>query len=114
MAEIEKIVRKFRSHAEADAAQVEQDMRLTPEQRIEILLELQHWHNPHAAELRFERVYRIIPLRGEESRLESPVETDVGEDTELLVSDLAVGAAVPGVTGDVSTVGDVLGSEEKQ
>jgi len=62
MEEMEKIVRKFRSHAEADAAEVEQDMRLTPEQRIQILLDLQHWNNPHAATQRFERIYRITQL----------------------------------------------------
>lgn len=56
------VVRKFGSHEEADAADVEEDLRLTPAQRIQILLDLQAWKNPDADTQRFERVYRITQL----------------------------------------------------
>lgn len=59
---MEKVVRKFASHDEADAADAERDLRLTPEQRIQILLDLQAWKNPDAAAQRFARVYRITQL----------------------------------------------------
>jgi hypothetical protein len=59
---MEKVVRIFRSHEEADAADIEEDLRSTPEQRIDTVLELQTWMYPDAAEQRFERVYRITQL----------------------------------------------------
>lgn len=62
MKRMEKVVRKFSSHEKADAADAEEDLRLTPGQRIQILLELQAWNNPDAAAQRFARVYRIVQL----------------------------------------------------
>ena len=59
---MEKIVRTFSSFAEADAADVEEDLRMAPEQRIAILLELQERMYPDAAKQRFERVYRVTEL----------------------------------------------------
>ena len=59
---MEMVVRKFASHEEADAADVEEDLRLTPAQRIQILLDLQAWKNPDADTQRVERVYRITQL----------------------------------------------------
>jgi len=59
---MERVVRKFRSHEEAAAAEAEEDLRFTPEQRIQILLDLQAWTHPDAAAQRFERVYRITQL----------------------------------------------------
>jgi hypothetical protein len=56
---MEKAVRTFTSFGEADAADVEEDLRLSPERRIAILLELQEWVYPDAAQQRFARVYRI-------------------------------------------------------
>jgi hypothetical protein len=56
---VEKVVRIFSSFEEADAADVAEDLRTTPEQRIAILLELQERMYPDAAEQRFERVCRI-------------------------------------------------------
>ncbi len=56
---MDKIVRKFSSHEAADAADAEEDLRLSPAQRIQILLDLQAWKNPDAAAQRFARIYRI-------------------------------------------------------
>jgi hypothetical protein len=39
MREMEKVVRIVRSHEEADAADVEEDLRSTPEQRIDTVLD---------------------------------------------------------------------------
>ena len=61
---MEKVVRKFNSFEEADAADAREDLRLTPEQRIEILFELQERGYADAAQQRFERVYRITELQG--------------------------------------------------
>ena len=47
---------------EADAANVEDDLRIPREQRIDILLQLQERMYPDAAEQRFTRVYRITQL----------------------------------------------------
>ena len=59
---VEKVVRIFHSFEEADAADVEEDLRLSPEERIAILLELQARMYPDAAEQRLTRVYRITQL----------------------------------------------------
>lgn len=56
---MEKAVRIFHSFEAADDADVEEDLRLNPEQRIETLLELQKWIYPDAAAQGFVRVYRI-------------------------------------------------------
>ncbi len=42
------VVRKFNSFAEADLADVAEDLLSTPEQRINIVLELQAWYQPDA------------------------------------------------------------------
>ena len=52
---VEKRVAKFRSFEEADKADREFYKRLTPEERLEILLELLN----HAPEQRLERVCRV-------------------------------------------------------
>lgn len=62
MKTVEKVVRIFRSFKDADAADVEEDLRFTPEKRIHLLLELQAWTHPDAAAQRFARVYRIAKL----------------------------------------------------
>lgn len=59
---VEKVVRKFNSFEEADAADVEADLRRPREQRIDILLALQERMYPDAAEQGFTRVYRITEL----------------------------------------------------
>jgi hypothetical protein len=62
MEEMDKVLRKFATHQEADAADAERDRRLTPEQRIQILFDLQAREHPDAAAQRFARVYRITQL----------------------------------------------------
>jgi hypothetical protein len=56
---VEMTIRVFRSFAEADAADVEEDLRLTPEQRIALVLELQSRVYPNASEQGFARVCRV-------------------------------------------------------
>ena len=62
MEEMEKVVRIFKSFAEADAADVEEDLRISPEQRIQILLELRERYFGDATQQGFTRVYRIVQL----------------------------------------------------
>ena len=61
---IERIVRKFSSHEEAERAEREYYKSLSPEQRVEILLELMNrardLNDP--ASQRLEGVYRIVKL----------------------------------------------------
>jgi hypothetical protein len=59
---MERTVAKFSSHAEADRANREYYRGLTPQQRIEILLELIDPGRPQndASSQRLERVYRIV------------------------------------------------------
>ena len=54
-------VRKFDSFEEADKADREYYRSLTPEQRVEILLELVESYT-NASAKGFERVYRIVKL----------------------------------------------------
>jgi ABC-type multidrug transport system ATPase subunit len=60
---MEKAVRIFHSFAEAGKADDEYYRSLTPEQRLEILLELVQSQQPDEAEQRLERVCRIIKLQ---------------------------------------------------
>jgi len=59
---VEKVIRVFKSFEEADAADVEEDLRLTPQQRIQMVLDLQARMHPDAAEQGVARVYRITQL----------------------------------------------------
>ena len=59
---VEKSVRRFDTFEEADAADVEEDLRMTPQQRIAVLLELQGRIYPDAAKQGFARVYRVTQL----------------------------------------------------
>lgn len=60
---MERIGRKFASHEEADAADVEYYRSLTPRQRMEILLEMVEQRMPRdEAERRLKRVYRVVEL----------------------------------------------------
>ena len=60
---MEKVARVFGSHQEADEADREYFERLTPQQRLDIFLELlQRGRNGDEAAERLERVYRIIEL----------------------------------------------------
>lgn len=57
---MEKVVRIFNSFEEADAAELDDYRRYTPEERVEILLEMRRWMAPNdeSAE-RLERVLRV-------------------------------------------------------
>lgn len=57
---MEKVARIFHSFAEAEAADADEDMRMTPEQRIAIVLELQTRVYPDAPQQRLARIHRII------------------------------------------------------
>jgi len=62
---MERVVRKFTSFRESDQADRDYYLNLTPQQRIDILLELiarYRESHPDASE-GFKRVYRIVELR---------------------------------------------------
>ena len=56
---MEKVVRKFDSFEAADKADAEWDAALTPQQRIDVVLQLRAQRHPDAAFERLARVYRI-------------------------------------------------------
>lgn len=56
---MEPVVRHFGSFEEAEAADIEQDLAMTPEQRIAMVLELQARFYPDADQQGFARVYRL-------------------------------------------------------
>lgn len=60
---MEKVVQVFQSFAEAEAADIAEDLRTSPEERISMLLELQARVFGNAAEQGFARVYRITQLK---------------------------------------------------
>ena len=57
---MEKVVRKFNSFEEADAAEHETYMRMTPAERMKILFQLRELMYPDATAQRLARVYRIV------------------------------------------------------
>ena len=57
---MEKVVRKFNSFEEADAAEHETYMRMTPDERMRIVLQLREQTYPDAIKQRLARVYRIV------------------------------------------------------
>ena len=60
---VERTVRQFDSHAEADAADRAYYLSRTPQQRLEILFDLvRRYREEHGCSERLERVYRIVPL----------------------------------------------------
>ena len=60
---MERIVRQFDSHAEADAADRAYYLSLTPGQRLDILFDLVRlYREEHGCSERLERVYRIVEL----------------------------------------------------
>jgi hypothetical protein len=66
---IERVIRKFNSFEEADAADREYYASLTGNQRVEIVLELQRRYREayfgydHEAAERLERVIKVVPLK---------------------------------------------------
>ncbi len=59
---MEKRVRVYSSHVEADEADLARDAALTPQERLEILFELRNRRHPDAAEERLARVCRVTKL----------------------------------------------------
>ena len=60
---MERIVRQFDSHAEADAVDRAYYLSLTPQQRLDILFDLVRiYREEHGCSERLERVYRIVEL----------------------------------------------------
>ncbi|HEX3744766.1 MAG TPA: hypothetical protein VHW09_12575 [Bryobacteraceae bacterium] len=56
---MEKTIRLFSGYAAAEAADIDEDLAMTPEQRVAIVFELQARMYPDAAQQGFARVYRI-------------------------------------------------------
>jgi hypothetical protein len=59
---VEKTVRVFASFEDADAADARDDAALSPEQRLDILIELRDRRHPDAAEQGLARVSRVVEL----------------------------------------------------
>jgi hypothetical protein len=59
---MEKVVRIFASHAEADEAEALSDTQLSPDDRIRIAVELRDRRHPDAAQQGLARVCRIVEL----------------------------------------------------
>lgn len=59
---MEKIIRKFDSFEQAEAADVEEDLAMTPEERIAIVLELRSRMYPDANQQGLARIYRLTQL----------------------------------------------------
>jgi hypothetical protein len=59
---VEKTVQVFGSFEEADRAEAAREASLTPEERIQIVLELRAQRHPNADSEEFARVYRIVEL----------------------------------------------------
>ena len=59
---MDKVVQVFASHAEADEANALFEASLTPEERIDIVIELRDYRHPDAAEQGLARVYRVTEL----------------------------------------------------
>ena len=59
---VDKVVQVFASHAEADEANARFDASLTPEECINIVIELRDRRHPDAAKQGLARVYRVTEL----------------------------------------------------
>ena len=62
MARMERVAKKFRSFAEAEQAEKEYYLSLSPKERMDILADLIRQKYPDYASSRLERVYRIVKL----------------------------------------------------
>jgi len=64
MGRLDRTVAKFSSHEEAAQADREYYLRLTPQQRVDLVIEMMENFRKEgdAATERFERVYRIVKL----------------------------------------------------
>ena len=59
---VEKRIRVYSSHQEADEADVARDKALTPQERLNITIELRNQRHPDAAQQRLARVHRVTKL----------------------------------------------------
>ena len=59
---MEKAIRVFASFEEADAADALSRAQLTPQQRVDIFIELRERANPDAFKQGLARVYRVLEL----------------------------------------------------
>lgn len=57
---VEKTVRIFSSFKDADEADVRDDAKRSPEERIQIVIELRNRHHPNAAEQGLARVCKLV------------------------------------------------------
>ena len=61
---MDKIAQKFRSHRDSEAAERDYYRSLTPQQRLDLLLDLIAQTQPDETEQGFARVYRVAKLHG--------------------------------------------------
>lgn len=59
---VEKVVRIFRSFQEADEADAEADKHLSPEERLNLAIELRDRRHPDAVKQGLARVCRVVEL----------------------------------------------------
>ena len=59
---VERTVKVFASFEDADQADARYDAALSPEERLNILIELRDRRHPDAAEQRLARVSRVVEL----------------------------------------------------
>lgn len=59
---MERVIQKFATFEEAEAADRAYYRALTPQQRLSIMIEMIYPEGGDAAATRFERVYRIVKL----------------------------------------------------
>ena len=59
---MEKVVRIFENAAKADEADALLDMQLSPDERIQVVIELRNRRHPDASEQGLARVCRIVEL----------------------------------------------------
>jgi hypothetical protein len=57
---VEKRVRKFSSFEQAEEAEIRDDMAMTPQERLEVVIELMNRNLPDGAQQRLARVFKII------------------------------------------------------
>ena len=60
---MEKRVRIFDNFKEADEADAKEYAEMSPQDKVNIVLELRNRHNPDALEQGLARVYRVIKLK---------------------------------------------------
>ncbi|MBV8206693.1 MAG: hypothetical protein JO041_07860 [Acidobacteria bacterium] len=59
---VKKEVRIYRSFQEAEEAEAQSDMTMTPEERVKMVIDLRDRRHPDAAQQRLARVCRIVKL----------------------------------------------------